>query len=303
MSILKSLNRFRIVILLVAIAIGFAFYPPTDRAEEKDKVIMNIIYQVLNANHFSPQDLDDDFSAKAYDGFLENLDYNKRFLLQSDIDHLNQYRNEIDDQIRKTDLSFFNDAYGLYQTRYAEVKSFYTEILNQPMDLSKDESLETDDEKKDYASGSADLQERWRKYLKYRILLRIEDQILDQEKEDSSGTENKETLNLVQLEADARAKELEMHQDWFKTLDDMERIDWISAYMNAITALYDPHTQYFPPEKQEDFEINMTGQLQGIGAQLQQKGEYVTISKVIVGSPCWKQGDLEVGDKIVKVES
>lgn len=299
MALLKRINRFRIVILLAAIGLGLAFYPPQPKAEEKDKVIMNIIYQVLRANHFSPKDLDDDFSEQAYELFLQNLDYSKRFLLQEDIDKLEVNRLELDDQIRRSDLGFFNEAYGIYQQRYEAVKSFYRGILEQPIDLEREEKFETDDEKKAFASSQAELEESWRKYLKYRILLRMDEMLMDQEN-DTAQTEA--PMTVAEIEAKARAKELEAHEEWFKALDDLERLDWISAYMNAITALYDPHTQYFPPEKKEDFEINMTGQLQGIGAQLQQKGDYVTISKVIVGSPCWKQGDLEVGDKILKVE-
>ena len=79
-------------------------------------------------------------------------------------------------------------------------------------------------------------------------------------------------------------------------------MDWVAVYVNSITNIYDPHTQYFAPEKKEDFEISMTGQLQGIGAQLLQKGDYVTITKIITGSACWKQGELEVGDKILAVK-
>ncbi len=299
MAILKSLNRFRIVVLMAAIGLGLAFYPRHSQSEEKDKVIMNIIYQVLRNSHFSPQDLDDDFSENAYDRFLENLDYSKRFLIQEDLEKLEKYRTEIDDQIRQSDLSFFNDAFGAYQVRYETVKTYYKDILKEPVDLDKQESLETDDEKKPYASSMEDLKDRWRKYLKYRILLRMDEMLMDQ---DNDTIPEEDRKSLAEIELEARTKEIEVHDDWFKTLDDLERIDWISAYMNAITALYDPHTQYFPPEKKEDFEINMTGQLQGIGAQLQQKGDYVTISKIIVGSPCWKQGDLEVGDKILQVE-
>lgn len=299
MALLKNLNKYRILLLIAAIGLGLAFYPPESKAEEKDKVIMNIIYQVLRSHHFSPQELDDNFSEKAYDLFLENLDYSKRFLIEEDVNNLSQYRDKIDDQIRRSDLGFFNEAFGIYFKRYVEVKGFYQDILAQPMDLKVDESLETDDEKKSYASDMDDLKDRWRKYLKYRILLRMDEMMMDQE---NDSTKTEEALSIAEIEEKARQKELEAHEEWFKALDDLERIDWISAYMNAITALYDPHTQYFPPEKKEDFEINMTGQLQGIGAQLQQKGDYVTISKVIVGSPCWKQGDLEVGDKILKVE-
>ncbi len=298
MTFVQRVNKFRIFILIAAIAFGFAFYNPSEQEEKKDQLVMNLIYQILRTNHFSPQELDDDFSKKVYTAFVENIDYNKRFLLASDIAQLEEHRLDIDDQIRASQLSFFNTAFELYIKRYEESKAYYPEILEEPFDLSKAESIETDEEKLDFAASQSELKDRWRKYLKYRVLLRMDEMVLDAEK-DSSDSEN---LSLAEMEAKAREKEMEVHDEWFKALDDMDRFDWMSTYLNAITAIYDPHTQYFPPERKEDFEINMTGQLQGIGAQLGQKGDYVTITKVIVGSPCWKQGDLEVGDKIIRVE-
>jgi len=300
MQYIKVVNKFRYLFLLLILGLGLGFYNPIDKGERKDKVILNLIYQVLNSNHFSPQDLDDDFSQKVFNNFLESLDYNKRFLLASDVEEMDQHRTDIDNQIKIAQLGFFEISYNLYEKRYAEVKGFYKEILAQPFDLELKESYETDDEKLGFAKNTEELKNRWRQYFKYRVLNRM-DEMLDEES-DSSKVEGEEVLSLQEMEVKAREKELELHEDWFKTLDDMERMDWLSAYLNAITLVYDPHTQYFAPEKKEDFEINMTGQLQGIGAQLSQKGDYVTITKVIVGSPCWKQGDLEVGDKILKVE-
>jgi len=95
--------------------------------------------------------------------------------------------------------------------------------------------------------------------------------------------------------------ELEIHNEWFDGLDELERADEFSYYINAYAAAFDPHTQYFPPQQQEAFEIEMTGQLEGIGAQLQQDGEFVTIASIVTGSACWRQGELEVGDKLLKV--
>tara|TARA_R110002050_G_scaffold225447_1_gene361344 strand:+ start:17386 stop:19458 length:2073 start_codon:yes stop_codon:yes gene_type:complete len=284
----------------VVVGLGLGFYNPIGQEEKKDKVILNLIYQVLNSNHFSPQDLNDEFSQKVFDNFLESLDYNKRFLLAEDVKSMESHRMDIDDQIRVAQLGFFESSYQIYQKRYEEVKGFYKEILDKPFELERKEQYETDDEKLDFADDTEELKDRWRKYFKFRVLNRI-DEMLD-DSNDSSDVKSSDTLTLADMEIKARKKELELHIDWFKSLDDMERMDWLSAYLNAITLVYDPHTQYFAPEKKEDFEINMTGQLQGIGAQLAQKGDYVTISKVIVGSPCWKQGDLEVGDKILKVE-
>lgn len=295
------INRFKYVILGVVLAFALGWYVP-EKVEEskKDKVILNLIYNVLNSTHFSPQQINDDFSEKVFDHFIDNLDYNKRFFLESDITSLNSFRTTIDDEIKSSELDFFEAAYEKYDSRFVQAQGFYREILSRPFDLTKKESFQTDIDKLEFATDENELKERWRKYLKYRILLRMEESLTDQEK----ALENDsvfETKTMEEMESNAREKELELLDEWVDNLKDLERIDWIGVYMNSITNIYDPHTQYFPPQTQEDFEISMTGQIEGIGAQLQQKAEYIVISKIITGSPCWKQGDLEVGDKILKV--
>lgn len=298
------INRFKYLILGVMVAFALGFYTPGDEASKKDQVILNLVYNVLNSSHFAPQEINDRFSEKVFDHFIESLDYSKRFFLKSDIDALEKYRHSIDDQVKASDLEFFEKAFGRYQERFAETESFYHEILAEPFDFTLDETFETDEEKLGFAATDAELKDRWRKYLKQRVLARVEERMSDQEKstEASDTVEVEEPKTFEELEKEAREKELELHEDWYSNLKDMERIDWVGMYLNSITTIYDPHTQYFPPQKKEDFEISMTGQLEGIGAQLQQKGDYVTISKIITGSACWKQGDLEVGDKILKVQ-
>lgn len=298
------INRFKYLILGVMVAFALGFYTPEDEVTKKDQVILNLVYNVLNNSHFAPQEINDRFSEKVYDHFIESLDYNKRFLLKSDVDELEKYRTRIDDQIKATELDFFEDAFKRYQQRFAETEDFYHQILAEPFDFTVDESFETDEEKLDFAANQEELKDRWRKYLKQRVLARVEERIHTQENAEpaSDTVEVEEPKTFAELEEEAREKELELHEDWYDNLRDMERIDWVGMYLNSITNVYDPHTQYFPPQRQEDFEISMTGQLEGIGAQLQQKGDYVTISKIITGSACWKQGDLEVGDKILKVQ-
>lgn len=293
------LHRLRYLLLLgiLALGLGFHYYGEPQKDSDKEEVVLNLVYQVLKANHLAPKELNDEFSAAAFDNFIEALDYNKRFLLAEDIKALQGHRLDIDDQVARSQLGFFEAAYQIYQKRYEQVKAFYPALLAEPFDLERREYLETDDEKREFAKDSAALRDYWRQYFKQRVLSRMDDRLEEQESDSTLAVEP-----IVELEKKAREKELELHRDWFKSLDDMNREDWLAAYINALTTLYDPHTQYFAPERKEDFEINMTGQLQGIGAQLQQKGDYITVSKVIVGSPCWKQGDLEVGDKIIKVE-
>lgn len=301
MKIIRMINRYKYLLLGAVLAVGLGFYMPTGEETKKDKVIVNLVYNVLNTSHFAPQKINDEFSPKVFDHFIESLDYSKRFLLKSDVENLEKYRNKLDDEFKNSELNFFDEAYGIYEMRFNNAKGYFEDILKEPFDFTLDETIETDDEKLEFVSNEEELKDRWRMYLKQRVLGRVEEDIHDQEKalEENDTTVKQKTF--AELEEKAREKELEMHEEWFDNLEDLERIDWIGMYMNSITNVYDPHTQYFAPERKEDFEISMTGQLEGIGAQLQQKGDYVTISKVITGSACWKQGDLEVGDKILKV--
>ena len=297
---MKFINKFRYLFITLAIAGGLGFYQVSDGEHQKDKVIMNLIYRVLESTHFAPQTIDNDFSAEVYQNFLNDIDYNKRFLLQEDVAALSVHENKIDDQIKQSKLDFFEQSYELYQQRLLQAKTYYEAILAEPFNYELDEEYQTDPEKVDYAASTDQLRERWRKYLKYRTVLRLEEKLHNQEQA-LAKSDTLEEKSFEELEEKAREKVREVHEQWFSNLQDMERIDWVGAYMNSITQLYDPHTQYFPPERKEDFEINMTGQLEGIGAQLQQEGDYIKVSKIITGSACWKQGDLEVGDRILKV--
>ena len=301
MKIITMINRYKYLLLGAVLAVGLGFYMPGGDETKKDKVIVNLVYNVLNTSHFAPQEINDEFSSKVYDHFIESLDYSKRFLLKSDVEQLEKYRNKLDDEFKNSELNFFDEAYGVYEMRFNNAKGYFEEILEEPFDFNLDETIETDDEKLEFVNNEAELKDRWRMYLKQRVLGRVEEDMHDQEKALEENDTTVEQKTFAELEEKAREKELEMHEEWFENLEDLERIDWIGMYMNSITTVYDPHTQYFAPERKEDFEISMTGQLEGIGAQLQQKGDYVTISKIITGSACWKQGDLEVGDKILKV--
>ena len=295
------INKYKYLLLGAVLAVGLGFYLPGEDESKKDKVIVNLVYNVLNTSHFAPQEINDDFSAKVYDHFIESLDYSKRFLMASDIEQLEKYKYQLDNEFKNSELNFFNEAFSIYEMRFENAKSYFETILAEPFDFTVNETVETDEEKLEFVKNEEELKDRWRIYLKQRVLGRIEDDIHEQEKAAEKKDTAVEQKSFAELEEKAREKELEMHEEWFENLEDLERIDWIGVYMNSITNIYDPHTQYFAPERKEDFEISMTGQLEGIGAQLQQKGDYITVSKIITGSACWKQGDLEVGDKILKV--
>ncbi|MFZ9526974.1 MAG: carboxy terminal-processing peptidase, partial [Schleiferiaceae bacterium] len=196
--------------------------------------------------------------------------------------------------------AFFDESSALWNRRRDEARRRYTRLLAKPLDYGTLRTLETDAKKRSFPKDSAAMDAFWADYLASRVLDRLYDR----------AYEKKDTVNKAFLpghpdfaanEAEARTKEREIHDEWFDGLESMERADDFGIYVNAFAAAFDPHSQYFPPQQQEAFEIEMTGQLEGIGAQLQQDGEYVTIASIVTGSACWRQGELEVGDKLLKV--
>ena len=285
------------LVLIAALAAGFSWKAPSD---DQEKVVMLLVHDALAGVHYQPKPIDDAFSQEVMDFFLESLDAEKRFLQQSDIDQMRAYQNQLDDALKNADLTFFNLSQTLWQKRFAQSQELYQEILDQPLDFASNRSFETDAEKRGYAADDAGMRAYWTDYLTYRVLMRLYDRSLAA---DSAG-QAKFTLGdpgFAEEEKKAREKEMEIHDEWFSSMSDMERSDWFGLYMNAYTGVLDPHTQYFPPRQQENFEIEMTGQLEGIGASLQQDGEFTTVASIVTGSACWRQGELEVGDKIIKV--
>jgi len=295
----RLINKMRWPLLVLLLLAGWGFYPRETQKEDyrKEQVVMNLMYQVLNSSHFAPQKINNDFSQRVFDRYMEELDIGHRFFTQADVEALSRYRDRLDQQYKSTSFNFYQAARKRFEKRHAQVQRYYRAILEAPFDFSREEYYDTDEDAKAPAADTNALRDRWRRYLKYRTLVRLEEYL--EARENKADTVEKSSRK--ELEEKAREKVLETHNQWFENLGEMSQIDWVTGYLNAFATEYDPHTRYFPPRQQEDFEINMTGQLEGIGAQLQEKGDYIKITKIITGSACWRQGDLEVGDKILRV--
>jgi carboxyl-terminal processing protease len=254
----------------------------------------------LQNAHYDPIKIDDDFSEKAFELYIDNIDANKRLLLQSDIDELSYFKTTIDDEIINGTYTFFDKSLELIEQRTDLTETFFEEILNQPMNFDKDEDVDFSKEVP-YTQSEEELKNRWRKYLKYSVLTRL---YADQKAQEKS-LENKDTSfvpkSMDTLQAIARRSVLKTHRDWYKRIKRLERKDRLSMYVNSITTVYDPHTNYFPPEQKEDFDIQMSGRLEGIGAQLQEKDGYIKITNIIPGGPSSLQGELQANDLILKV--
>ena len=264
---------------------------------QKDAALIQAILQGMNRLHFQPKEIDDNFSKQVYSLYLKDVDNGKRFYTKADIDQLKGFEKQLDDEANSGSFQFFNLSVKLMDQSIAKTQGWYREILAQPLDLTKNDMLESDGKKLDWAKDDAELRSRWEKWMKYEVLYRVNDELDKQEKPDYKG----EQKTFAQLEVEQRQKVLDTYDKWFKRLQKTDRTRRLEVYLNAITNVFDPHSGYFSPKEKENFDIQMSGKLEGIGARLQSDGEKTTVTEIVPGGPAWKQGALQPKDVIIKV--
>lgn len=264
---------------------------------EKDAALMRAVLQHLAGVHFQPKAIDDEFSKSVYGLYLKDIDGGKRFYNQADIDKMSVYERKIDDQANVGTFEFFDLSVTLMDQSLTKTQGWYREILASPIDFSKNEMLEADGEKLAWAKDDTELRSRWEKWMKYELLSRITDEQAKQEKPDFKGDKK----DFATIEKEQRAKVLDTYDKWFKRLQKLDRNRRLEVYLNSFTNVFDPHSGYFSPSDKENFDIQMSGKLEGIGARLQSDGEKTKITEIVPGGPAWKQGALEANDVILKV--
>lgn len=262
---------------------------------------MGILLDGLSQAHYSPVKIDDTFSEKVYSLYIKRLDYGKKFLMQSDVDQLAKYRRQIDDEVNNGTFEFYQLSVELINKRVKEKQDWYKEILSKPFNYSVDEEYEIDGDKAKFVNTEAELKKEWQKMLKYQVLTRIDEALVRQEKAKEKNDTTIKIKIFDSLEVDARRRVLKANDDWFKRLYKINDKDRFANYLNTITNIYDPHTEYYAPKEKKKFDQGMSGQFEGIGARLQQRDGIIKISEIIVGSPSHKQGELKAGDEIHKV--
>lgn len=303
-------NKTMYIISLIFLAISYfatAQQTVEEAAEQKifenqkNKLLSNVIRAALQSAHYQAREIDDSLSADFFDEYIKGMDRTKKFFLQEDIDILNNYRFDLDDQILTDRLDFFNLSIELIEKRNIEVQQIYRDLLENSFDYTLEEQIELDTDKLPYSKTLGELKDSWRQALKYQVI----SQVYGAEKLQEKAALKSDTVTIrsfEDLEVKARASILKRHNEWFhRMIDQSNNTDKISAYMNALTAAFDPHTSYFPPKLKEDFDIRFSGTVEGIGATLSTKDGYVRVIEVVPGSPSWKQGDLKAEDLIMKV--
>ncbi|SNS09768.1 C-terminal processing peptidase-1. Serine peptidase. MEROPS family S41A [Pseudomonas nitroreducens] len=288
-----SMKRFlpRTALLFILGATAFSSFAATTSPNvwdglqpDRDQVIASLnIVELLKRHHYNKPPLNDERSAKIYDSYLKTLDPARMYFTQADIDQFAPWRTQFDDFLKSGELEPGFTIYKRHLDRLKERLDFALATLNKgvdKMDFKTDESLEIDREKSPWAKDSAALDDLWRKKVKDEVLrLKI------------AGKDNK----AIQEQLTKRYKNQLMR------LEQTRSEDIFQAYINAFAQTYDPHTQYLSPDSAENFDINMSLSLEGIGAVLQSDNDYVKVVRLVPAGPAEKSKQIATSDKIIGV--
>lgn len=276
-------------------------------AYPREMILGSILLGALENMHLSNKKVDNQLSENAYKLFLERLDYGKQFLLESDVKQLGTYKDKFDDMLRSGDLRVLDTSAELMNKRIGQIEKYVEGLLSKPLNYSQKELLETDPKKRSFPKNEKELYAHWEKLMKYEVLSRIIDQreeqnglVLD-DKGQKKKPKSEKKLTEVEIEKDAREKVLKSYKKIFSRLVNEKRSDKLDKFYNSITKVFDPHTNYLVPEEKEDFDIDMSGKLEGIGAILREENSYIKVERIVPGSASWKTKEIEAEDVILKV--
>lgn len=287
--------------LAVSVITLFAAFQTNEAYEEREGIILDGVLNVVQNMHVNPKPIDDSFSQEVFDRYLERIDGGKRFLIQSEVDMLSMHKDDIDNQVKRRTFEFFDTSVVVLDAALNRTKEIYEELKEEKLSYDEDIVFQLDGKKRSYASDRDGLKDFWRSSLKYDVLNRLRRaEKGEKERLDSlaEGVEKKiKTREELLEKAEKEAKK--SVDRWFERLDKLRRSDRFEAYLGAITNYFDPHTDYFNPKEKEDFDINMGGKLEGIGARLSSDGEVTKVASIIPGGPAWKGKELQNKDVIL----
>jgi len=298
-------NKWKVFTTVIIIGAVFFAFKTTEKQngespEIRHRKLLSTIGHLLETEHYSPRKIDDDFSKDVFKEYLKALDPEKNIFLQSDIDALRMYETKLDDEIHGEAILFQPATSVIYEKRVIEARKVFETVIQSPFDFSIDDSVLLDVDVKLAPANENERFTYWHQILKYKTLDRFVN--LSEEREKNKTKEKFVVKADSTLEREARASVKKEYLKRFerleKTFDKEKRFE---LFLNTITGLMDPHTDYMAPVEKRSFTEQMSGTFYGIGAQLTQDDNGIKIASIQPGGAAWKSGQLVVNDVIVKV--
>jgi carboxyl-terminal processing protease len=248
--------------------------------DAQQTVVCKYIAGLITEYNYKKVTLNDSISQVVYDRYIKALDENHNYLLASDIKDFDKYKTVLDDDVKDGNLTDIFYIFNVYQKRYNDRIKYSIAQLDKSFDFNANEKFTFDRDSLPYAASETELNNIWSKRVKYDMLnLKLAN---------ADMTKNKETLK-------------KRYENLLSQSNKLNNQDVFQIFMDAFTNAIDPHTNYFNPSNAANFNIEMSRSLEGIGATLQSKDEYVTISSIVPGGPADKSKQLSPEDRIVGV--
>ena len=298
-------NKWKVFTTVIIIGAVFFAFKTTEKQngespEIRHRKLLSTIGHLLETEHYSPRKIDDDFSKDVFKEYLKALDPEKNIFLQSDINALRVYETKLDDEIHGEPILFEPASSVIYEKRLVEARKIFEKVVQSPFDFNIDDSVLLDVDVKSAPANENERYTYWHQILKYKALDRFVN--LTEEREKNKTKEKFVVKADSTLEREARAS---VKKEYFKRFERLEKTfdkeKRFELFLNTITGLMDPHTDYMAPVEKRSFTEQMSGTFYGIGAQLTQDDNGIKIASIQPGGAAWKSGQLVMNDVIVKV--
>jgi carboxyl-terminal processing protease len=283
----KSLFYLFTVIFISLFIVGFS----------KQRALQELVVSSVLNNHYSPIEIQDNYSEKVFNQFLKKVDPNKRFLTQDDIAELSIYKYAIDDHIESGNFTFLDSVYDRYMKRLSFIQSYIPTLFETSYAFNTKDTLEIDPDKRTFSKDDAELKNYWKKLISYQVLTRY----INLKQADVTKNQTIDKTFNASYEKKAREKTQTEITESLDRLQEETIDDFRDLYLDSMINVFDTHTSYFPSERKEDFDISLTGKLEGIGAVLREEDGFIKVVRIVPGSASWRQGELKAEDIILKV--
>lgn len=241
------------------------------------------VVEQLRHNHYVKKPLDDAISSDVFDNYLDALDPGRAYFMAADVAEFEQYRYALDDALKRAQLEPAFEIFNRYQARIIDRLQYLVDQAENGIaefDFTADEEIEIDRENSPWPADEAQLNDLWRKRLKAAVLAM---RLNDKPAEEISELLTKRYKNRLKQALQTKSE------------------DAFQVYVNAFATTYDPHTQYFSPRTSQNFNINMSLSLEGIGAVLKAEDDYTSVVRLVPAGPADKADNIDVADKIISV--
>ncbi len=266
---------------------------------EKLSLVTRLTARIIGRNHYRQHPLNKEISSQIFDDYFKRLDPNKTYFTSGDVEDFESYRFLLDEMIEQGNYEFAFKVYDLFLKRFESYRDYTLKLLDQELSFTKDEDFVIDRRKLPRAKNMTELEDIWRKKLKNEVLtFRLMERA--QKEADAKNKENNKDAIAIKLKS-PEEKIRSRLRIIFNDLSQKEKFDILAEFLSCVTQTYGPHSGYFSPREEEDFNIGMSLSLEGIGATLSSEDGYTKVVQLVPGGPAAKDGRLKADDRIIAV--